>query len=433
MEKMVEEQDIVILGAGVAGLAVSYYLKKAGIQSVIYEKNETPGGLCRSFYIDDYYFDYGGHVSFTKEREFQDILGTGVECREYIVSPFNYKEGLWIKHPVQNNLFVLSNEEKIAIIEGFVNKPDISEPRNYYEWLQSVYGTYYTDNYPYLYTKKYWTVSPEMLETKWVGPRMYQSNLNEILKGAFERNTPNVHYSNGVKYPKNGGFELFLANMVNESEIHCKKEVQCIKPDEHIVEFTDGAIVKYRDLVSTIPLPELEHMLLNLQQYQRQAMLDLNYTSLILISLGLKKVNNIPNTSFYVYDEEILPSRTYSTSDMSGKGNEHVSFQAEVYKSRFKEFPYTIDEIKEVTIKQLIQMGVFSEDDIEISDVKYEKYANVIFTQDIYSNRKCIHDLLDSLGIRYAGRFGDWDYLWTDQSMLSGKRVALEIIEDRKR
>lgn len=432
MEKMVEEQDIVILGAGVAGLAVSYYLNQAGIKSVIYDKNETPGGLSRSFSIGDYYFDYGGHATFTKEKEIQEILENGVACREYIVKPYNFKKGQWIKHPVQNNLLPLSSQEKISVIEGYVNRPVIDKPKNYYEWLESVYGTYYTDNYPTLYTRKYWTVDPDMLETKWVGPRMYQSNLEEILLGAFEDNTADVHYSNGLRYPKNGGFGLFLKNMICEAEIYCKKEVTQINHKEKIVEFTDGSRVKYKELVSTIPLPELEHILPDVCDTYKKAMLDLNYTSLILVSLGLKKVNNIPNTSFYVYDEEILPARTYSTSNMSGKENEHVSFQAEVYTSKYKKFPYTLEEIKTLTIKQLIEMGVFSEDDVEISDVKFEKYANVIFTHDIYSNRECIHNYLSSIGIRYAGRFGDWDYLWTDQSMLSGKRVALEIIEDRK-
>jgi hypothetical protein len=26
--------------------------------------------------------------------------------------------------------------------------------------------------------------------------------------------------------------------------------------------------------------------------------------------------------------------------------------------------------------------------------------------------------------IKYIGRFGEWDYLWSDQSLLSGKKVA---------
>ncbi len=432
MESMVEKKDVVIIGAGVAGLAASYYLKQAGIDSVIYEGNSRPGGLSKSFTIDDYYFDYGGHCTFTKDKEVQKILETNVDCHASIAIGYNYKKGKWIKHPVQNNLCCLPSDEKIAVLEDFINKPHYEQMKNYREWLQEAYGEYYTNNYPALYTRKYWTVEPEMLETRWVGPRMYQSNLHEVLKGAFELDTPNVHYSNGIRYPQNGGFELLLENMIRKSEIQCNKQAVRIDTANKTIMFSDGTGVEYHTLVSTVPLPEYQNMLPDISDVQKRAMRSLNHTSLILISLGLKKIGDIPATTFYIYDEEILPARAYSTSAMSGKGREHISLQAEVYSSKFKPLQLSLEEVKEQTIKQLIGMHVFEEEDIEVSDVRYEKYANIIFTHDIYDNRACVHELLKENGIYYAGRFGEWDYLWTDQSMLSGKKAAMQVIEARK-
>lgn len=430
MESMVEEKRIVIIGAGIAGLAASYYLKQAGIESVIYEKDIRPGGLSKSFSIGEYYFDYGGHCTFTKDREIQKILETNVDCHQSTAIGYNYKKGHWIKHPVQNNLFCLPTKEKISILQDFITKPN-QLPQNYYEWLLKTYGKYYTDNYPTLYTRKYWTVEPEMMETKWIGPRMYQSSLQEVLKGAFEMDTPEVHYSNGIRYPKNGGFELLLQNMIDTAKIICSKRVVKICPAHKTIEFQDGTSIKYQTLISTIPLPEYVNVLPEINESQKRAMECLNYTSLTLISLGLKKINNIPATTFYIYDEEILPSRVYSPSVMSGKGRENISLQAEFYSSKFKPSALAIEEIKERTIQQLIEIGIFEMGDIEVSDVRYEKYANIIFTPDIYENRSYVHKLLKENGIYYAGRFGDWDYLWTDQSMLSGKRVAQQIIEGK--
>ena len=31
---------------------------------------------------------------------------------------------------------------------------------------------------------------------------------------------------------------------------------------------------------------------------------------------------------------------------------------------------------------------------------------------------------LDELGIAYCGRYGDWGYMWTDESFISGERAA---------
>ena len=52
-----------------------------------------------------------------------------------------------------------------------------------------------------------------------------------------------------------------------------------------------------------------------------------------------------------------------------------------------------------------------------------EHYSNVIFDRDIYKNRKIIQEYLDNVGIKYIGRFGKWDYLWSDQSLMTGKNI----------
>ena len=55
--------------------------------------------------------------------------------------------------------------------------------------------------------------------------------------------------------------------------------------------------------------------------------------------------------------------------------------------------------------------------------MRFEKYANVIFDHNIYKSREIVRDYLASIGIETIGRFGEWDYLWSDQSLLSGFRL----------
>lgn len=49
---------------------------------------------------------------------------------------------------------------------------------------------------------------------------------------------------------------------------------------------------------------------------------------------------------------------------------------------------------------------------------------NEYFTEPIYEARKIVRDYLASVGIETIGRFGEWDYLWSDQSLLSGLSVS---------
>ena len=427
MEKMVDNKKIIIIGAGVAGLAASYYLKSKGITSYVYDMHSVPGGLSRSFKIGDLYFDYGGHCTFAKDKEIREILESGIEYHNSVADGYNYKNGKWIKHPVQNNLKLLDTDEKINIIKSFIEREDNKNPNNYQEWLYSVYGIYYSDNYPRLYTQKYWTVEPQLLETKWVGPRMYKSNIDEILRGAFEEETPNVHYSNGIRYPKSGGFDMFLKNMVRNSNIKYNSCVTKIDTMNKIVFFSDGKYVEYDYIISTIPLPEYQNILAGIDEEVVIAMKNLDYTTLHLVSIGLKRNNHIPSNCFYIYDQNILPSRVYSTTQMAGRKEGNVSLQAEVYTSKYKAINLSEEEIKRQCINQLMEMGVFNREDILFEDIRVEKYANIMFTHGIYDNREIVHTYLDEQDIVYAGRFGEWDYLWTDQGMASGTKAAKKV------
>ena len=117
--------------------------------------------------------------------------------------------GFWLKHPAQNNLAPLPAAEKVKIISDFVNRPqiEISKIKDYSEWLRVQYGNYFAENFPFKYTRKYWGVEPEILETKWVGNRMHSPSLDEILKGAFEEQKENFYYA---RYGETG-FEWFMS------------------------------------------------------------------------------------------------------------------------------------------------------------------------------------------------------------------------------
>lgn len=64
-------------------------------------------------------------------------------------------------------------------------------------------------------------------------------------------------------------------------------------------------------------------------------------------------------------------------------------------------------------------MELFFRDDILITDCRILKYGNVIFNHGMEENRKLILDYLDSLDIKTVGRFGKWEYLWSDDSLLT--------------
>jgi len=56
-------------------------------------------------------------------------------------------------------------------------------------------------------------------------------------------------------------------------------------------------------------------------------------------------------------------------------------------------------------------------------------YANVIFDLECAPALATVHGYLDDVGIAYCGRYGDWAYIWTDQSFVSGENAAQRVLD----
>ena len=56
------------------------------------------------------------------------------------------------------------------------------------------------------------------------------------------------------------------------------------------------------------------------------------------------------------------------------------------------------------------------------------RYANIIFDLERDAALETVHGYLDDIGIAYCGRYGDWGYMWTDESFISGERAAERVL-----
>ena len=419
---------IIILGGGISGLASAYELKNHKIKSIVLEKNPSWGGLLDNFSIDGFRFDKFIHLSFAKDEYVNDIFYKTPFLKHKPLSS-NYYKGFWLKHPAQNNLYPLNIEEKQKILNDFKKRENLLI-NNYEDWLRVQYGNYFTENFPMVYTEKYWTVKAKELETKWVSNRMYKPSLDEIKKGCETDITPNTYYAKEMRYPKKGGYKSFLKPMVKNLNIRTNSNVKEICLNKKKVTLFNGDEFEFDNLINSIPITELCKLIKDIPTTVLEASKKLNYTSGYLVSLGFNKPDIMKKLWFYIYDKDILASRVYSpsmkSSDNAPKGCS--SLQAEIYFNKGVKFDKTNQEILDQTIDDLIKIGLFKKEDLIVKDIRTEKYANVIFDHHIYLNRKIVLDYLEDNKVISVGRFGEWDYLWSDQSMLSGRNGALKLI-----
>src|SRR5439155_25475735 len=65
--------QVVVIGAGPAGLTAAYELGKRGETCTVLEADAVVGGISRTVERDGWRFDIGGHRFFTKVQSVEDL------------------------------------------------------------------------------------------------------------------------------------------------------------------------------------------------------------------------------------------------------------------------------------------------------------------------------------------------------------------------
>lgn len=433
--------NISILGTGMAGFGAAHAAYEAGLRPVAYDMHHHVGGHTASYRFEGgWTFDEGPHVSFTENRRIQDLLAANVEGKyeTYPTRVNNYWKGYWIKHPAQINLYGLPAELVTKILLEFVELTHRAESpiRNYEDWLRASFGNTFSETFPMEYTVKYHTTTAANMNTQWIGPRLYRPKLEEVFRGALQPNSDDVHYISGFRYPSHGGFASYLGPFQRIAEINLGHEVVCIDPKRRLLRFKNGKTASYDGLVSSIPLPELLPMIDGAPEDILQAASRLACTEAVIVSLGIDRPDLVDAHWSYFYDRDIFFTRL-STPHLQSPHNVPPgcgSLQAECYYSKkYRPLDRRPEDCIEPVIADLKRCGILRESDrVLFRHAMHIRYANVIFDLESAPATEAVHGYLDEIGIGYCGRYGDWAYIWTDQSFVSGEGALRKVLRHVK-
>jgi protoporphyrinogen oxidase len=425
--------NIVVLGTGMAGFGAAYRLSAEGITPVMYDKNSYCGGHTASFrYETGFLFDVGPHISFTKDPRIQELFAESVDQKYETVqiNLNNYWRGHWPIHPVQLHLHGLPNDLVVKVITDFVEERSAPDRpvRNYADWLLASFGRTFAESFPMQYTRKYHTTPAENMSTDWLGPRIYRPSLEEVLQGALSASSPHKHYITHFRYPSAGGFFSYLKKFVPLGNIRLNHQLTSIDVRRRELVFDNGHRTSYDALVSSVPLPDVMQMITDAPQDVVDASRRLACSTCVLVNIGVNRADLSNAHMTYFYDEDIcftrlgFPHMLSADNAPPGAGN----IQAEVYFSeKYRPFTGSVEDWIEPVITDLRRCGIVREDDQILSrKAMFLRYANVIFDLERAAALKTVHAYLDDVGIAYCGRYGDWGYMWTDESFKSGELAA---------
>lgn len=443
----------VILGAGLAGLSTSFHLNH---NCKIFEKKSHSGGHIHSQKINGFTWDEGPHVSFTKHDYVKDLFAESCEIVEFPVYPTNYYKGHWIPHPAQANLYALPEPIRTECLESFLssrNETDVQkQPSDYKQWLHMAFGSVFAEEFPSVYTNKYWTIGPEHLTTDWVGERVFYPQVNDVKEGYLAAPKSSKHYQSSVRYPVYGGYYSFANKLKEKANIEFNKDVVEIDLKKRLIKFSDGSVENYTRLVNTIALPEFIFKT-NPPPEVKAAASELSCSEVLLINIVVNHKTPRVNQWIYVYDKEKYSTRINFTELLSPNNGlpGKCGIQVEVYFSKYRQQTESLSTIIDAVCEELVEMKLINERaDIEEINTNKIKYANVIFDHSRKNALEKILNYLEQFGLKreaqdlapmtdwnlknenpeklgeliLAGRFGEWKYYWTDDCVMRGLFIS---------
>ena len=312
------------------------------------------------------------------------------------------------------------------------SESDPATANNYEEWLLAAYGRTFAEEFPIRYARKVHTTDAANLTTDWLGPRFYRPSIDEILRGAISKTTPDVHYVTEYRYPEQGGFFSYLEPFLDAADVRLGHKVVEIDPVARMLTFESGTRQPFDHLISSVPLPDLVPMIVGVPQQVIEASERLAATCMVLVNVGIDRPD-VGDTWSYFYDEEIVFTRVSYPHQLSPSMAPPgcSSMQAEIYFSaKYRPLTEPIESFIEPTIRDLRTCGLIEPSDrILHSSAIYVPYGNIIHDHDKLSALEVVHGYLDEVGIGYCGRYGEWGYHWTDEAFMSGENVAQKVID----
>jgi len=431
-----------ILGGGLSGLVLASRLKEAEVL----EREGRPGGLCRSLRVDGFTFDpHGSHVLFSRHPSamafYEDLLQGNV-CRRRRNTKVFYK-GRYVKYPFENGLGDLPREDAFACLLGYIQAYLAREmglarkPTNFKEWMYYRFGKGITEAYLLPYNEKIWKTPAERMGIDWVEGRVPDPPLEDVIKASLGIPTEGYTHQLNFLYPREGGVEALVQGLLPKvPKILTHFPVKEIRRKGTAWVVSDGREEReYDRLVSTIPIPELIRALPDAPSDVRNAADALIHRSLATVMVGIDRPHiNDFSWVYFPRPEDGRFNRISFPSNFSDRVAPEgmSSAMAEITCDVGDEVWSSPDEaLAEHVIERADALGVFRRSDVALTRVARTRYAYVVFDRDHRKNLDLVKAYAARMGIPLLGRFGQFDYINTDQVILRALSLAREMEESR--
>ena len=427
-----------ILGGGLSGLVLGANLR----QAEVLEAEPRPGGLCRSLEIEGFTFDpHGSHILYSRDAKamafYQDLLGSNL-CQRRRNTKVFFK-GRYVKYPFENGLSELPIEDNVACVLGYIQAyvarqaGTATRPTTFRDWMYYRFGKGITEAYLLPYNEKIWKTPAEEMGVEWVDGRVPDPPLEDVIRSSLGIPTEGYTHQLNFLYPREGGIECLVRGLVPRvPKIRTNFRVTQIRKRGDRWTVGDGREEHvYDEIVSTIPIPELLRALPSAPREIRAAADSLQHRSLVTVMMGLGRpeINDL-SWAYFPRPEDGWFNRISFPSNFSDRvaPRDSSSAVAEITCVAGDDVWTAKDEsLIEHVVERADALGIFRRGDVIAARVARTRYAYVLFDRDHRRNLDLVKAYAAKEGIRLLGRFGQFDYINTDQCILRALALANDL------
>ncbi len=307
-------------------------------------------------------------------------------------------------------------------------------PRVFEEFIYKVWGAGIAKHFAIPYNKKLWSVPLDEMETSWLGSRVPLPDLEEMIEGALQPVAKPMGPNARFGYPLRGGFQALMNGFLPhlQGPLRLNTRVTKVSPSKHTVTLDDGSEVKYRHLVSTMPLPVLVRLIGDeAPAAVRSAAAGLRHVSVRCVNIGVAR-ENITEKHWIYYPEDTVFHRIFVQGNASPACNAPggFGFTCEITYSEYKPLPADGEELIQRCIDDCKRVGFIKADDtILVANQVDMPYAYVIYDHARRKNVATIRSWLEKQDVILAGRYSEWEYYNSDHAFIAGKKAAESVLE----
>jgi len=451
--------EVVVIGAGPAGLTAAYQLTKAGVTPTVVEADSVVGGISRTAQAEGWRFDIGGHRFFTKVTPVEELWHEILSDDEFLKRPRMsriYYQGKYYDYPIKplNALRNLGIVEAARCMFSYA-WVRVRPPKNQdglEGFIAADYGWRLYNHFFKTYNEKVWGVPASSLSADFAAQRIKGMSLVDAIWepirakifGRRDKASQVTSLIEEFEYPKYGpgmmwercrdliearGVEVAMDTKV-VSITHADGRARSVIADH------DGQrrVLPADHVISSMPFPHLLRAMDPPVPAEIRAAADaLKFRDFLTVALVIPEADGFPDNWIYIHAPEVEVGRIQNFGSWSpylvkdGRtclGLEYFVFEGDDMWSKAD------DALIEQAKHELQVLGLVDPAVVEAGYVVRMPKAYPVYDEHYKANVKVLRDWLETStpNVHPVGRNGMHKYNNQDHSMYTAMLTVENIL-----